>query len=90
MPSVSAGKTGKVHGTVTSPDGTTPASGATVVLLQGTQKLTATTATDGTYKYDNVAAGECEVEASLASLKSEKAKVEVTAGQDCEVNLKLN
>jgi hypothetical protein len=83
-------QTGTVQGTVTKPDGT-PAPQANVVLLQeGVKKYEKATDINGTFKIDNVAAGDYDAEASLSPhITSDKAKVRVTANGQHNVGLAL-
>lgn len=82
--------TGVIEGTVTKSD-KTPADRADVVLTQGATKKEIKTDTKGKYKFENVAAGEYSIMASLAGKSSDpNRKVAVTAGSTQTVDLELN
>lgn len=68
-----------------------PAGGANVELSQsGGKKLTQKADANGKYKFDNVSAGDYDIQASLTPhMPSDLAKVKVTAGATQTVNLTL-
>ena len=82
--------TGTILGTVANPDGT-PAPGAVVTLTQnGATTEKKMTDAAGSYTFASLAAGDYEVNASLASSKpSNPAKATVTAGATVTVDVKL-
>lgn len=83
-------QTGTVQGTVTKPDGTAAPQASVVLSQGGAKKFEKTTDAGGKYKIDAVAAGDYEVEASLAPhTPSDKAKVKVTPNGQHTVDLKL-
>ncbi len=64
--------TGTVEGTVMKADGTTLAAGSTVELSQaGVKKSTKTADATGKYKFENVPAGDYEIQASLTGEQSQ-------------------
>lgn len=81
---------GIVQGDVTDKTGT-PAGGANVELSQsGGKKLTRKADANGKYKFDNVSAGDYDIQALLTGhTPSDIAKVKVTAGAAQTVNLTL-
>jgi len=85
-----SGRPGSVEGTVVD-NNNSPATGATIVLSQGTSKnFTQTADLNGNFDFDNVPIGDYEVQASLTGHNpSDSAKVKVTAGGTEKVNLKL-
>jgi hypothetical protein len=80
--------TGTVQGTVTKADNTA-AQGATVVLSQGNTTQQKTTDANGKYKFENVAAGDYTVQASLAGASSDLKTITVAAGAAQTVDLQF-
>jgi hypothetical protein len=82
-------RTGTVQGEVRDNSGA-PAAEANVELSQSDgKKLTQKTDAKGKYKFDNVPAGDYDIQASLQDHASGPTKVKVTAGAPLTVDLKL-
>jgi Carboxypeptidase regulatory-like domain len=83
-------RTGTIQGSVTDKDGA-PAGGANVELSQSEgKKLTEKADAKGKYKFDNVPAGDYDIQASLQNhAPSDPMKIKVTAGTPLTVDLKL-
>jgi hypothetical protein len=80
---------GVIQGTVTKADGTA-ATGATVVLLQGsTEKSRRTAGAAGDYKLENVVPGDYQLQFSLSQFGSSEASVKVTAAGTHKVDARL-
>lgn len=81
--------TGTVEGTVTNAADNTAVEGATVVLSQGNSTQQKTTDADGKYKFENVAAGDYTIQASLAGASSDLKTITVAVGAAQTVDLQV-
>ena len=78
---------GNISGTVTDYADNSPLEGASVLLMPGSK--TVTTSSDGTFMFEDIAAGKYTISAQKSGYQSDRKTVEISSGEDVSTAVSL-
>ena len=78
---------GNISGTVTDYEDNSPLEGASVLLMPGSKS--ATTSSDGTFMFEDIASGKYTISAQKSGYQSDRKTVEISSGEDVSTAVSL-
>lgn len=78
---------GNINGTVTDYEDNSPIEGASVLLMPGSKTIT--TFSDGTFVFEDIAAGKYTISAQKSGYQSDRKTVEISSGEDVSTAVSL-